>query len=773
MKTETLREKIEGLLRELTLEEKVRMIHGAGLFRSGDVERLGIPGLKLSDGPMGVRQEFQNNDWLPIGNSDDFVTYLPCNSAVASTWNRALAGRMGQVLGEEARGRGKDVILAPGINIKRVPVCGRNFEYMSEDPYLTAQMAVPMIRGIQESDVAACVKHFALNSQETERVWVNVEIDERAFREIYLPGFEAAVREGGVLSLMGAYNLFRGKHCCENRELLNDILRREWGFDGMVVTDWGALHDTEAAANASVDLEMSVTDNFDEYFLAEPLFKAVREGYVDEAVIDEKVRNIIRLMLRLKMIDVAAAPDVWKSRAGDSLPATVRGSAGDKTEGQECPSVWAVPRTDRKSGSYNTNAHREASLAVARESIILLKNEGERLPLRPENCRKLLVIGNNAERLHAAGGGSAEIRALYEISPLMGIKALLGGNCEVTFAEGYYVVPKDIRADVSWQKSSIDEEKADDDFMRKRGVTDEETVEKQRKLREEAVALAKEADEVILIGGLNHDYDVEGYDREDLTLPYAQDELICEVLRVKPETVVVMRAGSPVSMAKWKDRAKAIVWDWYDGMEGGNALAEVLFGKVNPSGKLPESLPYRLEDCGAAALGGYPAGRLTEEEKGRMNAHLTGEYREGLLVGYRYYETCHVPVQFCFGHGLSYTEFLYENLKLEKGIGERELLRVTFQVENTGKAEGKETVQLYVEEKGRGRGEPVKQLRGFEKVSLRPGERKQVEISLPDLAFSKWSEKEGRFVKIPGTYVIHVGSSLEDIRLRGEVFFDS
>lgn len=736
MTMQEMNEKIECLLSQLTLEEKIRMIHGDGLFRSGDVKRLGIPALRMSDGPMGVRHEFHNDDWIPVGNSDDYVTYLPSNSAVAATWNRELARSSGHVLGEEARGRGKDVILAPGINIKRVPVCGRNFEYISEDPYLTAQMAAPMIRGIQESDVAACVKHFALNSQETERVWVNVEIDERALREIYLPAFEAAVKEGGTLSLMGGYNLIRGVHCCENRMLLNQILRDEWGFDGAVITDWGALHNTEKAAEASVDLEMSVTDDFDDYYLANPLLQAVKEGRVSEELIDRKVRNLIRLMMRLKMIDVAGKLAV------------------------SCP--------DRKSGCYNTQEHRQAALETARESIVLLKNEEERLPLDPKRLKKLLVIGDNAERLHAAGGGSAEIKALYEISPLMGLKSRLGGNCQVTFARGYYIVPKEIRADVSWQKTSIDDEKADDEFMEKRGEADEEIRGKQLRLREEAVALAKDADEVLIIGGLNHDYDVEGYDRGDLTLPYAQDELIQAVLDVKPDAVVVIRAGSPVSMESWKDRAKAIVWDWYAGMEGGNALAEVLLGKVNPSGKLPESLPYSLESCPAVTLGEYPGRALTEEEHQRMNARLTENYGEGLLVGYRYYEKQGIPVQFCFGHGLSYTSFSYAGLKITRSGDPEAPVCVSLTVENTGDREGKETVQAYAGRQNPEPGEPVRILCGFEKVSLAPGEKKDVALLLPVRTFQSWNTDAGAFATDEGTYEIYVGSSLEDIRLKGE-----
>ncbi len=741
MTIQEINAKTEALLSELTLKEKIRMIHGNGLFQSGDVKRLQIPALRMSDGPMGVRHEFHNDDWIPVGNSDDYVSYLPCNSAVAATWNRELARNSGRALGEEARGRGKDVILAPGINIKRVPVCGRNFEYMSEDPFLTSQMAVPMIQGIQESDTAACVKHFALNSQETERVWVNAEIDERAFREIYLPGFETAVKEGNTYSLMGGYNLIRGTHCCENPMLLHEILRKEWGFDGAVITDWGALHDTKAAAEAPVDLEMSVTSDFGDYYLANPLRKAVHEGQIPEELVDRKVRNLIRLMLRLKMIDVV-------------------------TEGT---SARAVPCPDRKSGCYNTPAHRQAALETARESIILLKNEEKRLPLQPEKLKKLLVIGDNAERLHAAGGGSAEIKALYEISPLMGLKSQLGGNCQVTFARGYHIVPKDIRADVSWQKTSIDDEKADDSFMENRGITDEETREKQRLLREEAVVLAKEADEVLIIGGLNHDYDVEGYDREDLTLPYAQDELIEAVLDVNPNAVVVIRAGSPVSMGRWKDRARAIVWDWYSGMEGGNALAEVLLGKVNPSGKLPESLPYCLEDCPAPAVGEYPGRPLTEEEHARINAHLTETYAEGLLVGYRYFERRQIPVQFCFGHGLSYTTFACADLEITENSSPDAPVCMSLSVENTGDRTGMETVQVYVGRLDAGSQEPVKALWGFQKLSLKPGEKKRVEIPLPARAFQSWHTDAGAFVTDAGNYEIYAGSSLMDIRLKGRV----
>lgn len=621
--------KVEELLAQLTLDEKIGMIHGNGLFRTEGVERLGILPLKMSDGPMGVRNEFENASWNSIGHSDDYVTYLPCNSALASTWNKDLARCQGRVLGAEARGRGKDVILAPGINIMRSPACGRNFEYMSEDPFLAGKMAVPFIKGIQESDVAACVKHFAANNQETERLWVDVEVDERALREIYLPAFREAVREGESYSLMGAYNLLRGEHCCQSKFLLGGILREEWGYDGCVISDWGAVHETKAAAKSSLDIEMSVTYNFDEYYMAEPLKKAVQKGEIGENLLDEKVRRILRLMFRLHMLD-----------------------------------------GKRSKGAYNTPGHRADVLNIARKSIVLLKNEDNRLPLKEESLRKLLVIGDNAERLHSGGGGSAEIKAMYEISPLMGLKKKLGGNTEVTFARGYYAEPKKSGDDTNWQETSLEECSGKQEEPVKPYVQEE-----RERLLKEAVSLAKEAEEVIIIGGLNHEYDLEGLDRQTMKLPYGQDELIREVLKVNPNAIVVIMAGSPVEMGEWIHLAKAVVWNWYGGMEGGSALAEVLLGEVNPSGKLPVTFPEKLSDCPAYAIGEFPGGK-------------TVAYREGIYVGYRYYDTRNIAVRFCFGHGLSYTAFDYQNLNiLIEEQGELSV-KVSAEVTNTGMRTG-------------------------------------------------------------------------------------
>lgn len=730
MQVEEMNQKIEQLIADLTLEEKVALIHGNGLFETGEVERLHIPALHLSDGPMGVRQEFPRDSWIPVGNTDDFVSYCPSNSAIAATWNPDVAYAAGKVLGEEARGRGKDVILGPGINIIRTPANGRNFEYMSEDPYLISKLVVPMIKGIQQSDVAACVKHFALNSQETERLWVNVEIDERALREIYLPGFEAAVKQGGCYSLMGAYNLYQGVHCCENKKLLGDILRDEWKYDGMIVSDWGAVHDTKAAAESPLDLEMSVTYDFDNYCLAQPLIDAVHDGVVDEAELDKKVRHILLLMFRLKMIDVAE-------------------------------------EITRKAGCYNTLEHHATLRKAAEESTILLKNDENRLPLDAKNVRKLLVIGDNANRLHSCGGGSAEIKALYEVPPLLGIKGLLGGNMKVTYAKGYYVSPKE-EQETNWQENSLDDVTDDEQKSRLQSL-DEKTLVEQKRLREEAVALAKEYDDVILIGGLNHDYDVEGFDRADMTLPYGQDQLIEEVLAANPNTIIVMMAGNTVSMGRWKDKAKAILWQWYAGMEGGNVLAEVLFGKVNPSGKLPESMPYSMEDCGAHALGDYPGRTLTEEEKTKMNAHTTMTYRDGIYVGYRYYEKYQVPVQYCFGHGLSYTSFDYTNISgecLQDNGADPDAARAIVRVDvtNTGKRSGMETVEVYVGKKESVVERPVKELRGFCKILLSAGETQTVEIPLTNQAFTYYDTGRKSFVTEPGEYQVYVGKSLEDIQ---------
>lgn len=649
---------IEEILKELTLEEKIGMIHGAGLFRTEGVERLSIPPLYMSDGPMGVRAEFADNEWRSVGTTEDYVTYLPCNSAIASTWNRDLAKKAGKVLGEEARGRGKDVILAPGINIKRSPLCGRNFEYMSEDPGLIEELVVPMIEGIQENDVAACVKHFAANSQETERLWVDTIIDETALEEIYFPGFQAAVEKGHTLALMGAYNLLNGEHCCMSKSLLNEKLRKDWAFDGVVISDWGAVHDTKLAAESGLDLEMDVKYQFDEQYMAEPLLKAVKDGEIEESLVDEKVRNILRMMLRLKMI------------------------------GPE--------KKHRKTGAYNTEEHRRAVLDVARESMILLKNEDQVLPLQAESGCKVAVIGANAAAIHSNGGGSAEIKALYEISPLMGIKKLLGGNVKVSYAPGYVIPDKKEASEINWQAAST--ETAED--------TEKESTVSGRALDEK------------------------------------QQEALAE-------------AVAPVEMP-WAEKAKAILWSYYAGMEGGTALAEILSGKVNPSGKLAETFIRDASQCPAHTIG-------TFGKKDRV------EYREGVMVGYRYYDTKKTDVLFPFGHGLSYTAFTYNDLEIirqqENG---RQTVKVSCSVTNTGEHAGKETVQIYVAPEQK-KDRPVHELKAFEKVGLDAGETKRICVILEERDFSHYDTDKKMPVPVNGTYEIQVGASSTDICLCGKI----
>ncbi len=739
MNKEKLLTKIDQVISQLTLEEKIKMIHGAGLFETGAVERMNIPPLKMSDGPMGVRNEFKKDAWIPAGHDDDYVTYLPSNSAIAQTWNPDLAYQSGKVLGEEARGRGKDVILAPGVNIKRLPNGGRNFEYFSEDPYLTSRLAVKLIQGIQTADVAACVKHFALNSQETERLWVNVEVDERALREIYLPAFEAAVKEAGSYSIMSAYNLVRGQHCCESQLLLNEILRTEWDYDGAVISDWGGVHHTTAAAESALDIEMSVTDNFDEYCMADPLLEAVRKGEVSETLIDEKIRHILLLMIRIRLIEIV----------GETTPVIQRNES-------------------RSKGSYNTEEHRRAAYETAKESIVLLKNEDKTLPLDEKKAKKVLVIGDNAIRRQALGGGSAEIKALYETTPLLGIKEFLGGNSEVIFAQGYEV-PKQEETDENWQAKSLEEQIADQRESQGQQEDSESGKQRAKQLREEAAAMAKrkDIDYVIFVGGLNHDYDVEGADRDSLTLPYGQDEVIEDLLSARPDMTIVMLAGSPVSMQAWSGQAKAILWMSYSGLEGGTALAETLFGKVNPSGKLAESIPFSVEQSSGYVGPDYLGRPLKEEEKKHMDAHLTEQYGEGLLVGYRYYERKKVPVQFAFGHGLSYTRFSYSdcNVRMHEGVCE-----VRGNLENTGDCTGKEVIQIYAAKKGADENEPVKKLVGFEKIELLPGQKKAFSIMLDPRAFEQYDVEKKAWVKAEGVYELQVGSSSADIRWNDKRF---
>lgn len=724
---------LQELLKTLTLDEKISMIHGAALFKTAAVPEKGIPAFTFSDGPMGTRPEFLPDQWLMIGGNDDYTSYLPCNSAIAATWNRECAYASGQVLGLEARGRGKDMILAPGINIHRSPLCGRNFEYMSEDPYLTAEMAVPYVKGVQESDVSACVKHYALNNQETQRHGGNSIPSERALWEIYFPAFRATVYEGNTLGMMASYNRFMGEYACHSQQLLDDILRGEWNFEGLTVSDWGGVHDTEKSATCSLDVEMGCTDNFDEYYLANPLKQAVKDGLVSEAELDKKIMHILHTMNELHMLD-----------------------------------------GNRKRGGYNLPSSREALLKTAEESIVLLKNDKKQLPLNPDKIKKLLVIGDNADRTHALGGGSAEIKALYELTPLMGLKMYLGGNCEVVYEPGYYnyVIGNAWGRENSQNILSYNKmDEALNPFLprQQRYIPEEKLEAINAEYLERAKQACKDADAVIFVGGLTHDQDVEDQDRKDYHLPCGQDHVISELLKVRPDMIVTLIGGSPVSTADWSDQADTLLFSYYNGMEGGLAFARTIFGEVSPSGKLPTSFPKVLSDCGAHSLDTFPG-------------IDTVTYKEDVFVGYRHLDSADIEPAFAFGHGLSYAEFKYSDMEVcdvtadmdtttDELIPRRSLVPIfdiTCRVKNTSDVTAKESVQLYVAPSdpvtGQGEKRPVKELRDFDKKQIAAGEECMYHFSLTPEAFCYYDETSHCYLAPKGTYDILLASSSRDIR---------
>lgn len=701
-----------SLLEKLTLEEKIAMIHAAGLFRTGAVERLGIPSLVMSDGPSGIRQEFQNDTWVPDGNETDFVSWLPSNTCLCTTWNPELAKQFGQVLGEEARGRGKDVVLAPGINIKRTPLCGRNFEYMSEDPVLTAKMAVPLIEGIQTADVAACVKHFALNNQELDRMSVEVDVDDKTLHELYLPAFYAATMKANSYSIMGAYNRYDGDFCCECEKLLFTILRDKWGYDGVTVSDWGGVHHTDEVALHGVDIEMSVTPDFDDYKMANPLLQAVKEGRIDEEIIDEKVKRILHMMERLHLGD-----------------------------------------TNRSRGAINTVQHQQTIQDIAEEGIVLLKNEKEHLPLS-KNTKRILVVGDNAKRTHAAGGGSSEIKALYDISPILGFRMVLGGDAVIDWLPGYFVDNENhVKGEVDWQAESLDV-----DYTTAHGsaIYEKEILPKRKKLLQEVCEAAPQYDEVIFVGGLNHAYDVEGFDRPDMKLPYGQDEVIRALAEQTDHLTVILINGGPVEMP-WIDKVNSLIQTSYCGMNGGLALARILFGDVNPSGKLAETYPIKLADTPTEVFASYPG----DFEK---TSHRCTIYHEKNMVGYRYYTTKSIPVRFPFGYGLSYTTFSMSEPShkvFSTKASEDTVLTVTATVTNTGAVTGKEVYQLYI---GIPEAEqPLRVLKQFVKVELAPQQSKKVSLSIAEKDLMVYSSSKEKFELLDGEYHLYLGTSADDI----------
>ena len=694
-----MEKRIEKLIKKMTLEEKVGLLHGNSKFYVAGVERLGIPEWSLSDGPHGVRAEINRHDWAYAGWTNDSASYFPTGTAFAAAWNPELAYRRGEVLGEEARWRKKDVLLGPGVNIIRSPLCGRNFEYMSEDPYMNSVLAVAYIKGLQSRDVACSVKHFAVNNQETNRTTVDVECSERALREIYLPAFKAAVQEGGALTVMAAYNKFRGEFCAENNYLVRKILRNEWGFDGVYVTDWGAAHSTVPSMEAGLDLEMgTLIDKYEDWYYANPLIEAVKSGKIPMSLVDEKVGDVLRVMIKTNVLDP-------KKRFGP--------------------------------GSMNTKEHQQATYDAAAEAIVLLKNQNNLLPLDFSSIKSLAVIGDNATRKHSNGGLSSEIKAVYEVTPLEALRAKWGDKVDIRFAQGYEKLSTFVEGSNNGQSS---------------GTFSSKTQESDALLKE-AVEVARTSDVALLVCGLNHDYDTESFDRLNMDIPYGQVELIQEVVKANPRTIVVMIAGSPLNMAAVDICSPAIVWAWFNGMEGGNALVDVLSGKVTPSGKMPLTTPVSLDQSPAHALGNFPGRDL------KVN------YEEDILVGYRWFDTKGLPVVYPFGYGLSYTTFNYSNLNTDKKTYDQaDTIQATFTLTNTGDREGAEVAQLYVSDPVCSVMRPVKELKGFKKVFLKPGESRRITLDIPVSSLAFYSEAQSQFVVEPGEFILQLGASTSDIK---------
>ncbi|MBK0379656.1 glycoside hydrolase family 3 C-terminal domain-containing protein [Mucilaginibacter segetis] len=679
--------RIAATIKKLTLEEKISMLHANGIFSTAGVPRLGIPGLMTDDGPLGVREDVKEG-WGSANLTTDSATFFPNGSALAATWNPALAYRYGHDLGEEARARNKSIILAPAFNITRTPLGGRTYEYYSEDPFLNSQLAVQSVKGIQSQHVAACVKHYAVNNQEVERGRVNVLVDERALREIYLPAFKASITEGNAWTIMAAYNKFRGVYCSENDYLLNKILRDEWGFKGIVISDWGGTHSTVDAANNGLDLEMGSRPPYKNYYFADKLLDSVKAGKVSMKVIDEKVHHILWVMYH------------------------------------------TVLSTNEPKGKINTPEHSKTVYDIASESIVLLKNDKHLLPINTTAVKSIAVIGDNATRTFHLGGFGAGVKARYEVTALAGLQSRLGNKVTINYAQGYSGVYKPFR-----RKTDTVPDKPDPALL------------------QQAVAIAKSSDMAILFIGGNRDYESEGRDRADLSLPFHEQELVDAVTAVNPNTIVVVVGGAPYDIGKIKKNNHTIVWSWYNGSENGNALADMLTGKINPSGKLPFTFPAQLKDSPAHALNAYPG------------ENLQVDYKEGILVGYRWFDTKKIAPLYCFGYGLSYTDFQYQGLSVaKKAYNPAENISVTVKVKNNGKYAGKETVQLYISKAGSVVERPEKELKAFKKVLIPAGQVADVVLNVPVKDLAYYDVKSSKWIVEPGEYKILAGTSSEDIK---------
>jgi beta-glucosidase len=670
----TIQQKVDALIGQMTLDEKIQMVHGqhlTGLIGYVPaIPRLGIPELTLTDGPAGIRH----------GPG----TAFPAPVALAASWDRALAEGYGAAMGAEAKAKGQSILLAPMVNIVRVPEGGRNFETFGEDPYLTAQIATADIKGIQSQGVMAEVKHYAANNQEKQRLNVSAEVDERTLREMYLPAFEAAVKEARVGSVMAAYNKVNGTYSSENTHLLKDILKEEWGFEGFVVSDWGATHSTVAAANNGLDMEMPTGQ-----FFGAKLNEAVKAGQVSEATLNDKVRRILRMMMRFGFFD--------------RPPAT---------------------------GPVDYNAQAQIARRVAEAGVVLLKNEASLLPLDLSAFKSIAIIGPYADGATSGGGGSARISPLYTISPLAAITQRVGKKASVRFAR----------------------------FVPGTDLSKNDPPTTGAALMAETTKIARSCDLAIVFA---RDFETEGADRESIGLPNEQDQMIAAVLDANKRTIVVLNTGSIVLLNKWVDSAPAILQAWYPGQDDGNVIADVLFGVVNPSGKLPLTFPRARQDVAVSTPEQYPG------------VSGIGQYSEGIFIGYRHFDKHKIEPQFPFGHGLSYTSFEYSNIRLSRShIKSGEPLTVEVQLKNTGRREGAEVVQFYIQDVQASVERPVKELKGFEKVLLKPGQSKVVRAEFNERSFAFYDTKQKKWVVEPGQFQVLVGSSSRDIRLTARFDID-
>lgn len=712
-----IEQRIDDAIARMTLQEKIRVIHAQSKFSSAGIPRLGFPDFWTDDGPHGVRPDVLWDEWDQAGQTNDSCVAFPALTCLAATWNPDMSLIYGKSLGEEALYRGKDMILGPGVNINRTPLGGRNFEYMGEDPYLASTMVVPYVQGLQSMGVSACVKHYCLNNDEEYRNQVNVVVSDRALHEIYLPAFKAAVEQGKAWAIMGAYNLYKDEHNCHNQYTLNKILKGDWAFDGVVVSDWGGCHDTDQAVKNGLDMEFgswtnglsSGTSNaYDNYFLATPYIIGIQSGKYTTKELDDKVRRVLRLFFRTTM------------------------------------------NRNRPHGFLCSESHYEAARRIADEGIVLLQNKGNILPIDRNKAKRILVVGENAIKMMTVGGGSSSLKVQREILPLEGLRQRFGNDVVVDYARGYV-------GDVSGEYN---------------GVTTGQKLKDNRsesKLIAEAVEKAKNADYVIVVGGLNKsDYqDCEGHDRKQYELPYAQNRLIEALAKTTKRLVYVNISGNAVAMP-WKDKVGAIVQAWFIGSEAGNAIADVLMGDANPSGKLPFTWYASLNDCGAHALNTYPGTwRSAKDESAGFSKIIDEEYKEGIYVGYRWTDKNNIKPTFAFGHGLSYTTFSMSNLRQSaKEMTRDGKLTFTVTVKNTGSKRGAETVQLYIKDKKSSVDRPVKELKGFKKVWLEPGEQKDVDMTIDNNALAYYDETTGTWKSEDGEFDALVGNASDNIMLK-------